>query len=475
MPTKVADSTSYASQIRYHANGLLKTYTYGNGLKFSQLLNAEYKPYERAVQKGAVNRYAQRYQYDQTNNLTTITDLVQSSQSVAMSYDGLDRLKTATGPWGAGAFDYDETGNILTKELGSQKLLYSYDLTSKRLNTVTGGYAFSYDDRSNVTHNGKLAFNYNRANQLINAAGLSYSYDGHGRRVMKSSASATAYSIYNQAGKLLMTDGANGLVRYIYLGNDLIAKVGSSLALEDKPGYTGHVEDKTLGLTYMQQRYYDPVIGRFYSNDPIGFRDTQSFNRYSYANNNPYKYVDPTGMASQQIDSFCGVSGCDYSYSAGGSSNADADRNKNSKSEPDYAESVFLKGYHYYSTTRKICIIGLNFCSVDEVAWVMKESGAFPNQTVSLAPYEGSSVTSNVRMFGDDYIQTFVGTHSITNVTYPNHFLHPGNVTRSVFSLGDTVYIQTVGVGWGYLGGLNNAGKEHVWGLVDNVIIKQFE
>lgn len=45
----------------------------------------------------------------------------------------------------------------------------------------------------------------------------------------------------------------------------------------------------------MQARYYDPVIGRFYSNDPIGFRDVHSFNRYAYVNNNPYKYVDPTG------------------------------------------------------------------------------------------------------------------------------------------------------------------------------------
>jgi uncharacterized protein RhaS with RHS repeats len=45
----------------------------------------------------------------------------------------------------------------------------------------------------------------------------------------------------------------------------------------------------------MQARYYDPVIGRFYSNDPVGFRDIHSFNRYSYAANNPYKYVDPNG------------------------------------------------------------------------------------------------------------------------------------------------------------------------------------
>lgn len=50
----------------------------------------------------------------------------------------------------------------------------------------------------------------------------------------------------------------------------------------------------------MQQRYYDPVIGRFYSNDPVGFSadNPMMFNRYAYANNNPYKFTDPDGRAS---------------------------------------------------------------------------------------------------------------------------------------------------------------------------------
>ncbi len=94
-----------------------------------------------------------------------------------------------------------------------------------------------------------------------------------------------------------MTDGPNGQTRYIHLGKELIAKTGSAAALEDKPGYTGHVEDKDLSLTYMQQRYYDPVIGRFYSNDPVGFSadNLMTFNRYAYGNNNPYKFTDPDG------------------------------------------------------------------------------------------------------------------------------------------------------------------------------------
>ncbi|WP_444996926.1 RHS repeat-associated core domain-containing protein [Aliikangiella sp. IMCC44359] len=63
-------------------------------------------------------------------------------------------------------------------------------------------------------------------------------------------------------------------------------------------GFTGHLEDEELELTYMQARYYDPLIGRFYSNDPVGFDNVHNFNRYTYGNNNPYKYVDPDGEVS---------------------------------------------------------------------------------------------------------------------------------------------------------------------------------
>jgi RHS repeat-associated protein len=57
------------------------------------------------------------------------------------------------------------------------------------------------------------------------------------------------------------------------------------------------MEDPGTGLVYMQQRYYDPAIGRFLSVDPVGPLDNpiNHFGRYHYANNNPYKYVDPDG------------------------------------------------------------------------------------------------------------------------------------------------------------------------------------
>jgi RHS repeat-associated protein len=62
-------------------------------------------------------------------------------------------------------------------------------------------------------------------------------------------------------------------------------------------GFTGHVNDPATGLIYMQQRYYDPYAGRFLSTDPVltDVNTGSAFNRYIYANNNPYKYVDPDG------------------------------------------------------------------------------------------------------------------------------------------------------------------------------------
>lgn len=68
--------------------------------------------------------------------------------------------------------------------------------------------------------------------------------------------------------------------------------------------YTGHVQDEETGLTYMGARFYDPIAGRFMAVDPVKYQEgnLHSFNRYAYANNNPYKYVDPDGKEALIIN-----------------------------------------------------------------------------------------------------------------------------------------------------------------------------
>ena len=47
-------------------------------------------------------------------------------------------------------------------------------------------------------------------------------------------------------------------------------------------------------MSYLGARYYNPHLGRFMGLDPkeVNPEDVHSFNRYAYANNNPYKFVD---------------------------------------------------------------------------------------------------------------------------------------------------------------------------------------
>jgi RHS repeat-associated protein len=67
--------------------------------------------------------------------------------------------------------------------------------------------------------------------------------------------------------------------------------------------FGGKVQDSETGLSYFDARYYDPVVGRFMGVDAVGFNpgNLQSFNRYAYANNNPYKFVDPSGNSALSL------------------------------------------------------------------------------------------------------------------------------------------------------------------------------
>jgi RHS repeat-associated protein len=61
--------------------------------------------------------------------------------------------------------------------------------------------------------------------------------------------------------------------------------------------YAGEYLDNETGLYYLRARYYDPYVGRFISEDSYWGEDTNplSLNLYTYAYNNPERFIDPTG------------------------------------------------------------------------------------------------------------------------------------------------------------------------------------
>ena len=64
--------------------------------------------------------------------------------------------------------------------------------------------------------------------------------------------------------------------------------------IEFRFGYTGRELDEEIGLQYYRARYYDGEMGRFISQDPIGF-EAGDTNLYRYVNNSSLNYTDPYG------------------------------------------------------------------------------------------------------------------------------------------------------------------------------------
>jgi RHS repeat-associated protein len=66
-------------------------------------------------------------------------------------------------------------------------------------------------------------------------------------------------------------------------------------------GFTMHEHLDEFKLINMNGRVYDPLVGRFISPDPfVQLPDySQSYNRYSYAFNNPLRFSDPSGFFAE--------------------------------------------------------------------------------------------------------------------------------------------------------------------------------
>ncbi len=296
--------------------------------------------------------------YDSAHRLKNATYDAVGLGTYTFRYNGLDNITQATRPDGFRDYQYDDYGTRrltqIVDQSNQQTLIgYQYDNSGNATVRDPGGLGFI----------DAYAFHYDRANRLTevrdpqnpNVVKARYGYDGHARRASIIENDELRSQIYSQSGQFLFEEGdlisdadfspggnaaAKAATRYQYLGSMLIAKssggqttylhtdhLGSPVAEStaapvqvthlpihepygaptnnvylDGPGYTGHVVDGLTGLSYMQARYYDPVAGRFLGVDPVGVGNGENFNRYWYANNNPYVNVDPDGRQGERAD-----------------------------------------------------------------------------------------------------------------------------------------------------------------------------
>jgi RHS repeat-associated protein len=85
-------------------------------------------------------------------------------------------------------------------------------------------------------------------------------------------------------------------------GNLTLAASVLGSALTNR-GFTAHEQLDAVGLVHMGGRVYDAQIGRFLSADPFvqDPTDLQGLNRYSYVQNNPLSYTDPSGYFLKKL------------------------------------------------------------------------------------------------------------------------------------------------------------------------------
>lgn len=121
--------------------------------------------------------------------------------------------------------------------------------------------------------------------------------------------------------KAITNEGGDIVERYSYnaFGVMLISDANGNLltqsAYANPYTYTGRRFDTETGLYYYRNRMYSAELGRFISEDPLGYVD--GYNLYRYARNNPLRYTDPMGTTARSVDSSWQISSIFDSLSSG--------------------------------------------------------------------------------------------------------------------------------------------------------------
>ena len=290
----------------------------------------------------AVSSFA--YTYDAAGNKTRVVDAGGTS---TFTYDALDRLTGTTYPLaGTTTYAYDPAGNRTSMTVNGVVTSYSYNAGNQQV--AAGSNAVTWDAAGNMKANGSTTYRHdsqnrligvergslveqfsyngadNRTSQGVNDIVTHYGYDIHGGlpQVVTESSSANGH-VYGLGGTVLWDSATDQGLTYYHQD-----AMGSTAALTRADGtvagtrsydafgaprgpqvgtgsywFDGEQYDPNSGLIYLRARYYDPTSGRFLEPDPAApdLTSPQTLNKYAYANNNPLRFIDPSGQSWSSV------------------------------------------------------------------------------------------------------------------------------------------------------------------------------
>lgn len=307
---------SFSAAFTLDSSGRMKRERYANGADIRHEHDAEGRITNLAHAVGTTNLLALRCSRNACGTITNIAKLsglipyrpVFARGAVTGAYNNSD----AQIQWGGQAVQADLDGNI-TSRLGGVSFTARYD-PDNRLVGMT---------RPGVTNDSL--------------------YNGLGQRVRTTRNGVTQYHHYDIYGRLLFTTGPDSSLAAVYLYRDFARvgawfpgagfvvyhfdETGNTIALTGEDGqiaalyrYTPYgapagqyarvnhpftwlgrygVMDEGDGIYAMPHRWYDATSGRFLQMDPASFAG--GLNLYAYANANPVRFRDPSGLKSNPL------------------------------------------------------------------------------------------------------------------------------------------------------------------------------
>jgi len=288
-------------------------------------------------------QYQQDYQYDSyTGNLLNRSDVG--------TYTYAQSKPHAVSSAGTNTYVYDANGNMTHRTVGNTLWEYSYDAENRLVEVEKDGVTenrYYYDgdgnrvarlDSSNrgtvfignyyegvYPHNaipeppppvteGGGGENEPNAPNPIPQGDITYYYAGSQRIAMRD-ANGVYFLLSDHLGSTSVVIDESGQIvekgYYMPWGGTR----GDETITSTNYGYTGQMQEGDI--YYYGARWYDPAIGRFMQADtivPLQVQGTQAFDRYAYVNNNPIKYVDPSGNYACDTDGNCFIDGWQESY-----------------------------------------------------------------------------------------------------------------------------------------------------------------
>lgn len=280
--------------------------------------------------------------YDVLNRLTSYQIVGQTAKTV--TYDDMGNITSKSD---TGTYTYAATGgarpHAVKSIAGSLTTSFLYDANGNMINGSGRNIAWTSFNKVASIDQGAVDVDYaygperQRIKQVA-PGGTTYYYSGDSALYEKHvGASVTQWNEYLYAGGEMVgvhfsRSDATELARYFvkdHLGSiavmtDELGNVTERLSYDawgkrrysngtDDPtgsitsattrGFTGHEMIDDVDLVNMNGRIYEPQIGRFLSPDPFiqDVTNTQNLNRYTYVNNNPLSYTDPSGYFFKKL------------------------------------------------------------------------------------------------------------------------------------------------------------------------------